>query len=174
MDLQLNASWCDFWGDTSATNSNILLNRVRLQPLSVRVLFKKTWATIPSPRQVELSLILYMFFGVRVMMTAKQLITLGFRDDIKIGLLTKDPVRWGVKSTTAERNWGMLMAIWLIGHVKWFKILQQQQQQANFNLSSAVNNRCEHCNITHLETKGSTLYIYCISMLVVLLRTEFP
>ena len=40
------------------------------------------------------------------MMTAKQLITLGFRDDIKIGLLTKDPVKWGVKSTTAERNWG--------------------------------------------------------------------
>ena len=37
MDLQLNASWCDFWGDNSATNSNILLNRVRLQPLSVLV-----------------------------------------------------------------------------------------------------------------------------------------
>ena len=51
MDLQLNASWCDFWGDTSATNSNILLNRVRLQPLSVavyesRIAFnwtKETW-----------------------------------------------------------------------------------------------------------------------------------
>ena len=84
--------------------------------------------------------------------TAKQLITLGFRDDIKIGLLTKHPVKWGVKSTTAERNWGTLTAIWLIGHAKWFKILQQHL--AILNLSSVVNNRCEHYNITHLETKG--------------------
>ena len=83
--------------------------------------------------------------------TAKQLITLGFRDDIEIGLLTKDPVRWGVKST-AERNKGTLRAIWLIGHAKCFKILQQHL--AILNLSSVVNDRCEHYNITHLETKA--------------------
>ena len=53
-----------------------------------------------------------------MMMTAKQLITLGFRDDINFGLLTRDPVKWGVKSTTAERNRGPLRAIWLIGHAK--------------------------------------------------------
>ena len=47
MDLQLNASWCDFWGDTSATNSNILLNRVRLQPLSVAAIYHTAcdWVT---------------------------------------------------------------------------------------------------------------------------------
>ena len=39
MDLQLNACWCDFWGGTPATNSNILLDRVRLQPL--RVIYDK-------------------------------------------------------------------------------------------------------------------------------------
>ena len=40
--LQLNASWCDFWGGTPATNSNIWLNRVRLQPLSVEDLCDRT------------------------------------------------------------------------------------------------------------------------------------